>query len=90
MTDTVTPTIDTMIADATAGDTKTWQSLCLTTDKAAAIYFSTFVLILIIVGFCCYQLVHKPDCSDQQAYLSVLGMILGVMLPSPVMSRQQH
>jgi hypothetical protein len=47
-------------------------------------------LILIIVGFCCYQLVHKPDCSDQQAYLSVLGMILGVILPSPVMSRQQH
>jgi len=90
MTDAVTPTVDEVITDATASDTKTWQSLCLTTDKAAAVYFSTFVLILIIVGFCCYQLVHKPDCSDQQAYLSVLSMILGVVLPSPVISRQQQ
>jgi len=86
MTDAVTPTTDT----ATADDDTTWQSWCLTTDKAAAVYFSTFVLILIIVGFCCYQLVHKPDCSDQQAYLSVLSMILGVVLPSPVMKQQQQ
>lgn len=89
MTDII-PSIATGDPPTDTTEEGTWQSLCLTTDKAAAVYFTTFTLILIVVGFCFYQLIHKPDCSDQQAYLSVLTMILGVVLPSPVMAQQRQ
>ena len=37
-----------------------------------------------VITFCFYQLIHVPDCTDQQAYLGVLGMILGVLLPQTI------
>ena len=64
-----------------------WNSCCLRMDKDATVYISTFILVSAVMGFCFYQLVNRPACSDQQAYLSVLSMILGVLLPSPIMKK---
>jgi len=67
-----------------------WNSLCLRGDKDAIVYLTTFSLISAVVGFCFYQLIHLTNCSDQQAYLGVLGMILGVLLPSPAISKKNN
>ena len=66
-----------------------WNSLCLRGDRDAIVYLTTFCLILSVVVFCFYQLIHLKSCSDQQAYLGVLGMILGVLLPSPSIPRKK-
>jgi hypothetical protein len=60
-----------------------WRSFCLAMDKDFVVYITTFTLIAMVVVFCFYQLIHMESCSDQQAYLSVLSMILGVLLPQP-------
>ena len=66
-----------------------WNSLCLRGDRDAIVYLTTFFLIASVVAFCFYQLIHLTSCSDQQAYLGVLGMILGVLLPSPSISKKK-
>ena len=68
---------------------RVWKSCCILTDKDAVVYISTFSLIAGIAIFCCYQLTNLKGCSDQQAYLSVLGMILGTLLPSPIMNNSK-
>ena len=60
-----------------------WNSMCLRGDRDMIVYITTFFLIVLVVIFCFYQLIHLTSCSDQQAYLGILGMILGVLLPSP-------
>jgi len=70
-------------------DKDTWRSCCIEMDKPAVVYLTTFSLISGISFFCCYQLTHLTGCSDQQAYLGILGMILGTLLPSPVMNNNK-
>jgi hypothetical protein len=60
-----------------------WHSFCLAMDKDFVVYITTFVLIGAVICFCCYQLIHLNSCQDQSAYLGILSMILGVLLPQP-------
>jgi hypothetical protein len=77
------------IAGGGDGD-RMWKWLCLTTDREAAVYFSTLFVMVLVLGFCFYQLIHNKACTDQQAYLSVLSMVLGVIVPSPVVRTHRN
>lgn len=65
-----------------------WRSCCVEIDRDAVVYISGFCLITATVSFCFFQLINLKDCHSQQAYLSVLTLILGVLLPSPVIRRR--
>lgn len=66
-----------------------WKSCCFDIDKEAVVYFTVYVLIVIVVLFCFYQLIQLQDCHAQQAYLGVLTMILGILLPQPKISKRR-
>jgi hypothetical protein len=68
-------------------DRRTWKSCCFRIDRDASVFFSVYVIIIAVIGFCFYQLVHLHDCEAQSAYLGVLTMILGVLLPQPKLKK---
>ena len=65
----------------------TWRSACLECDKDFVVFMCTYLMILMVTLFCFYQLIHLPNCSDQSSYLGVLGLILGIFVPSPSMKK---
>jgi len=65
----------------------TWRSMCLVADKEAGVYLTTFFTIAGMIIFCCYQLTTLTDCHSQNAYMGLLGTIIGILLPSPVMKK---
>ena len=67
---------------------KLWRSCCVEIDRDAVVYITGFSLITATMSFCFFQLVNLKDCHSQQAYLSVLTLILGVLLPSPMIKRR--
>ena len=69
----------------------TWKScVCGSSDKRAVLYFSQLSILLLVMGFCFVQLVRLPDCGDQQLYSSILTMVIGILIPSPKMSRKKE
>jgi hypothetical protein len=64
----------------------TWQSCCLTLDKRATQYFSQLTIIVLILLFCIYQLLTLQDCEPQQAYLGLLTLLIGLVIPTPQMN----
>jgi len=64
-----------------------WRSGCLECDKDFVVFIATYVMIAMVTVFCFYQLIHLPNCSDQSSYLGVLGLILGIFVPSPSMKK---
>ena len=66
---------------------KLWRSCCVEIDRDAVVYITGFSLITATMSFCFHQLIVLKDCHSQQAYLSVLTLILGVLLPSPMIKR---
>jgi hypothetical protein len=62
-----------------------WTSCCLEVDKNAVQFFSQLGISIGVISFCLYQLVHLTECEQQQAYSSLLTLVLGVWLPSPKM-----
>ena len=73
--------------DDTVISRKLWRSCCVEIDRDAVVYLTGFSLITASMVFCFYQLIVLKDCHSQQSYLSVLTLILGVLLPSPVIKR---
>ena len=60
-----------------------WKSCCLITDKRAVLFFSQYIIMLIIVIFCVVQLILSPDCNSQRAYSALLTLIIGIIVPQP-------
>jgi hypothetical protein len=82
------PQFQAVPVDETGITPKLWRSCCVEIDRDAVVYISGFCLITATVSFCFFQLINLKDCHSQQAYLSVLTLILGVLLPSPVIRRR--
>ena len=61
----------------------TWTSCCLTIDRRAATYFTQMFIIIMVMVFAIIQLVRLDDCNSQQAYLGLLTLLLGILVPSP-------
>ena len=73
----------------TVNDGITWKSCCFKSDKQFVEFLVSSSFIGAALFFCFYQLIHKESCSDQQSYLSVLGLILGCLLPQPHIHRDR-
>ena len=69
------------------GEGNEWHSCCLVCDKSAVVYISIYALIISVIAFCFVQLSINHSCEHQQAYIGILTLILGVLLPQPKMNR---
>ncbi len=56
------------------------------TDSRIIRYLFGYLMSLIMIFFCIYQLLNKLDMESQNAYLSIITLILGIYLPSPKIS----
>ena len=76
------------VAESNNEEGVTWKSCCFRSDKAFVQYFTSNALIASVMFFCFFQLITKPGCNDQSSYLSLLGLVLGVVLPQPSMKME--
>jgi hypothetical protein len=61
----------------------TWESCCLKTDKRAVVYFTQMIVICGIMGFSISQLIRINSCEGQQAYMGLLTLLIGLLMPNP-------
>lgn len=66
----------------------TWKSCCLTVDRRAIVYFSQIIIIAFALIFCAYQLMTLKGCTDQQAYMGLFTMLIGILIPNPQIQRR--
>jgi hypothetical protein len=64
-----------------------WKSCCLTVDKRAVLFFSQLSISILVILFCCFQLIRLENCEAQSLYSGILTLILGVWCPSPKMTK---
>ena len=60
-----------------------WNSCCFAIDPKATVFFSQFSMALIVIIFCCYQLIRLDNCEAQSLYSGIITLILGIYCPSP-------
>ena len=62
-----------------------WQSCCgCMIDRRATVFFSQLSIVMVLVAFCCYMLVQRDiECHEQNTYISLLTMVVGLFLPAP-------
>jgi hypothetical protein len=60
-----------------------WKSCCITCDRRVLQFFSQLIIICMIMMFCIYQLSRLLSCTDQQTYVGILTMLIGVLIPNP-------
>lgn len=53
------------------------------TDSRLLKYLITVFTILILMAFCIVMLIKNESCESQQAYLGLLTLLIGVMMPNP-------
>lgn len=53
-------------------------------DKRLLIFISSLSISLLVLTFCCFQLVNKPDCQSQNTYVGLITLIIGIWLKSPL------
>ena len=66
----------------------TWRSMCITADKNVIQYFTQITIITGIMSFSIYKLTTNETCEAQQAYMGLLTMLIGLVLPSPVFNKK--
>lgn len=64
----------------------TWTSCCMRVDRRAAQYFTQMFIIVGVMTFSIAQLVRLDDCKSQP-YMGLLTMLIGLVLPSPVIKK---
>ena len=61
------------------------RSCCGTrSDKRLLILASSFSMSAIVLGFSFFKLVHNLDCNEQHAYISLVSLVAGIWLKSPL------
>jgi hypothetical protein len=63
---------------------RVWHS-CLgcDTDRDLTVYIVQMGIIVMLMVFCTYQLIHITECSSQQSYLGLLTLMIGIVCPNP-------
>jgi hypothetical protein len=64
----------------------TWESACFKVDRRAIQYLTQILIILGTMSFSIAQLIRLDDCESQGAYLGLLTMLIGLLLPNPKFS----
>ena len=67
-----------------------WVSCCMVLDRRAVMYFTQIVIIGGTMAFSIAQLYRNEACEAQQAYLGLLTMLIGVLIPSPKFSDRNN
>ena len=60
-----------------------WNSCCLRVDKRALSFFTQAAFSAAIAAFCIGMLITNQDCPTFSRYSPLLGLVVGVWLPSP-------
>ena len=63
-------------------DKVVWRSCCFSVSKPMLKFISTFIISLIVIALCCYQIVDSTI-TDKSLYTSLLCVVLGIYLPQP-------
>lgn len=53
-------------------------------DRRVLIFSASLSISLIVIVFSCYQLVNLVDCHSQNTYISLLSLVIGIWLKSPI------
>tara|TARA_R110000764_G_scaffold17132_1_gene47159 strand:- start:1056 stop:1439 length:384 start_codon:yes stop_codon:yes gene_type:complete len=61
----------------------TWKSCCMVLDRRAVQYFTQIAIIGGTMGFSIAQLYRNETCEGQQAYLGLLTLLIGILIPNP-------
>jgi hypothetical protein len=61
----------------------TWTSCCVTLDRRAVQYFTQIAIIGGSMCFSISQLYRNQSCENQQAYLGLLTLLIGLLMPAP-------
>lgn len=65
----------------------TWSSCCFDIDRRACIFVTQMMTLAMIMTFCITQLVRLDKCDSDQ-YLGILTLCIGVIIPSPIIKKQ--
>jgi hypothetical protein len=65
--------------------TNTWNSCCgLKSDSRLVRFISILIITMIVLLFSCFQLTRNLDCSNQNLYVGLITLTIGIWLKSPV------
>ena len=53
-------------------------------DKRLLIFISSLSISLLILCFSCYKLAHNNDCQNQNTYVGLISLIIGIWIKSPI------
>ena len=62
---------------------KTWKSCCLVIDREFTMFFVKYAILIGLLVFFAVELHFATDCSEQQLFMSMLTLIVGLAIPSP-------
>lgn len=68
----------------------TYQSCCFTSDKRALDFFTKSIIILGILLFSMFQVIHIDNIPERNNYLNIIILILGTFLPSPSLKQNKE
>jgi hypothetical protein len=68
----------------------TWKSCCMVMDRRAVQYFTQLIVIGGTMCFSISQLYRSDACEDQQAYLGLLTLLIGIFIPNPKFSDKNN
>ena len=70
-------------AESQDDDNRIWRSCCFQCDKSAIVFFSTLFVIVILMGYCMYNITVIKEDENKIYYVSLLTMLIGILLPNP-------
>lgn len=65
----------------------TWKSCCISCDKRGIVYFTQTLTLVLIIVFCLIKLSTSDDDDDKVVYVGLLNMVIGILIPSPQLKR---
>jgi hypothetical protein len=61
-----------------------WKSCCFEIDARVFQFIAVLIVTILVLLFCMFQLIRNAKtCPEQQMYVSILTLVLGVFLPNP-------
>lgn len=81
---------DIEIEEQTDKDETTWKSCCLTIDRDFTQFFVRYSIIVGMLIYGSYNLAVSKECQDKNLYQSLIMFCLGLAVPSPTSSLNQH
>ena len=70
-------------SDNRRGKSRVWKSCCLTLDREFTMFLTKYFILIGLMVFFAVELHFATDCSEQQLFMSMLTLIVGLAIPSP-------